>query len=173
MLTLTIPPKRDPIARLTLLGCAALVCYAVFASATAPQQASAQSDNIILIATPTLPVFVPTQEPVAVQSVPTAVPDQFVSGVVEQPAPQVIYVEQPAPVYVQAEPEVIVQEVAPVVIQNTPVVTYQTAVPETHRELPSGGALVMTATPAIGAPGFADSFAAPDPNAKCAFVGCL
>lgn len=170
MLTLNIPQRRDPIARLTLLACAALVVYAAFVSMTAPQQASAQSDEIILIATPTLPVFIPTEAPVLAQAVPTMVPEQVV---IQPPAPEVIYVEQPAPVYIEAAPEIIIQEVAPVVIQNTPVVTYQTAAPETHQELPNGGAIVMTATPAIGAPGFADSFAAPDPDAKCAFVGCL
>lgn len=170
MLTLNIPPRRDPIARLTLLACAALVVYAAFVSATAPQQASAQSEDIILIATPTLPVFVPTEVPALAQAVPTMVPEQVIQPV---PEPQVIYIEPPAPVYIEAEPEIIIQEVPPIIIENTPVITYQTAVPETHQALPSGGAIVMTATPAVGAPGFADSFAAPDPDAKCAFVGCL
>jgi hypothetical protein len=95
MLTLTIPPKRDPIARLTLLGCAALVCYAVFASATAPQQASAQAeqDPIIIVATPALPTPALAELPLL--------------GITE-PTPQTIYVEVPGPT---PPPEVVYVEV--------------------------------------------------------------
>lgn len=76
MLTLNIPQRRDPIARLTLLACAALVVYAAFVSMTAPQQASAQSEDIILIATPALPTPALSELPgVAAVPTPTAALD--------------------------------------------------------------------------------------------------
>lgn len=84
MLTLNIPQKRDPIARLTLLGCAALVVYAAFVSMTAPEPASAQAeqDPIIIVATPALPT--------------PALAEMPALGITE-PTPQTIYVEVPGP----------------------------------------------------------------------------
>lgn len=175
MLTLNIPPTRDPIARLSLIGCAVLICYAAFVSATAPESDSAHAEPIILIATPTLPV-VPTAAPALVQAAPTAIPEQvlaLVPPIVYAPTPEIVYAPPPPPIYVETAPEVIYVEPPPVVVEAPPVVTYITAVPETHQELPSGAAIIMTATPGVGDPGFVDSFTAPDPDARCAFVGCL
>lgn len=160
-MTLTIPYKRDPIARLLLFVMLAFVIYAALPSAPTP--AAAQSEPIILIATPTLPVFLPTTEPIAVQAVATPT----IQVVVEQPAPVII--EQPAPpIYIQDTPVVIVQEAPPVYVQDTPVVIVQTAVPEIHTELPSGAVIIETVAPVNPS-----DFVAPDPNAKCQFVGCL
>jgi hypothetical protein len=82
MLTLTIPPHRDPIARLALLASIAVVLYTAFTSATAPAQAQSDPPPVILIATPTLPIWQPTEAPALTLAAPT-------------PAPQVIYVLAP------------------------------------------------------------------------------
>lgn len=104
MLTLTIPPKKDPIARLTLLGCVALVCYAMFVSVTAPVPASAQAegDPIIIVATPALPT--PAGNPSELgMIVPTAPPIQAPIAAAP-PTPQTIYIEVPGPT---PQPEVV------------------------------------------------------------------
>lgn len=89
MLTLNIPPKRDPIARLSLIACAALVAYAAFVSATAPQQAAAQSDIIIIEATPTPALPTPSVPMGFAVAVPTPTP-----ALSEQPAAAPSWVDQ-------------------------------------------------------------------------------
>ncbi len=96
-MTLTIPPQKDPIARLSLLVCAAFVFYATFVSATAPQAVAAQSDPIVLIATPALPTAEPT--PALVLAMPTAEPIQV------QPVPEPAPVEPPSVAYSPPTPD--------------------------------------------------------------------
>ena len=71
-MTLSIPQRRDPAARIALIGMACAVIYLAFANVTAPDQARAQAD-IIIEATPALPT--PAQDsPAFAWSVPTPTP---------------------------------------------------------------------------------------------------
>lgn len=168
---LTLTQQKDPVARLSLIACALLVCYVALSSMTAPAQAQAP---VILIATPTLPL--PTEAPALVQAAPTMAPEQIAAQappIVIEPTPDVIYAEAPPPIVIESTPEIIYAEPpAPIVIESPPIIIVQTAASEIQQPLPGGGAIVL-ATPGPGDPGFADSFGAPDPTAHCQFVGCL
>jgi len=164
-LNLTIPHKRDPLARLTLFALVGLVAW-LGVTQPSPQAARATGD-VIILATPALPTLAPT-----------AVPPPTVAPVVVDAAPTMPPIEPPPPPEPQVIQQVIVQQViivaTPTEAPEQPTMLIITATPiEIGVQVPSGAIIIQTATPGPSDPGFADSFQQPDPQAKCQFVGCL
>ena len=149
-----LPTQRDPIARLSL---GALFIGALFVAFAAPSvpvdtaqaQVIATPQPIIVIATPTLGL--PTAQPAAVLAAPT-----FEPPTMPPPPPT-------------AEPQVIEVQV--------PVVVEVTAPPVEAPPEPTAAPLdrvIILPTATQTREEFIASFGpTPDPNAKCAFVGCI
>ena len=163
---LYLPTQRDPIARLALC---VLSGAALFVAVVAPSmptdvqaQANATPQAIVVIATPTLGA--PTAEAAPAVELPaptlaTEAPEQPTESA-PPPEPQVIEVQVPVYVEVTAEPP--------------PPPPEPTQSPEPTAESIPPGAIIILPTATQTAQEFIDSFGpAPDPAAKCAFVGCL
>lgn len=154
---LQLPAQRDPIARLApfALGSAALWLAVVTPTAPADVQAQvlATPAPIIVIATPTAAPVGPTTAPAAQLVAPTmAIPTEL---------------PPPPPT---AEPQVIVVEVTPLPTEAPPEPT--TPPVPANQTTASGVQIVPTAT--MTRDEFIASFGpTPEPNAKCAFIGCL
>lgn len=169
--TLNLPRHRDPIARLTLVGLIVVVTWIGITQPT-PQSTSAQ-EPIIVLATPALRQL-PTSSLASVQDLatpaqpqPTAAPQPGVELAAPTIDPAQLAQQQPT----APPPEhVIVERVVEVrqIIVATPTAEMAPP-PEDEQQATSGG----FATPGPGDRGFADSFATPDPAAKCQFIGCL
>lgn len=135
MTPFTTPTRRDPIARLTLIGCAAMVVWAGFTSATAPPpSADAAPADIILIATPALPTPAPTDAPALMLAAPTPEPQVvYVEVPAPAPAPEVVYVE----VQAQTTPDVAPQFAAPAPDMQYGTDAFNHALVEARQELPT------------------------------------
>src|SRR4051794_31489997 len=105
MLTLNIPQKNDPIARIVLFALIALALYANVITLGPPANAQSASGAIILLATlqagdlptPALPTAAPGAAELALGQ-PTPAPAQIVYVEVPAPTPppEIVYVEVPA-----------------------------------------------------------------------------
>lgn len=96
MMTLRIPPRRDPIARIALIALFGLALYANVVSLSTPAQAQGgAAGTIIYMATPT-------------PALPTPALAAPALGLID-PTPQTIYIEVPGPT---PPPEVVYVEVS-------------------------------------------------------------
>lgn len=150
----------NPIARTT--GTAILVvALALALAAMWPQGATtAHEAPIVVIATPALPTIqLPTAPPAPTEApaaAPTLAPPTMPPlPTQEPPAPQIV-----------VEKQIIIQQV------TVPPPPTEPPAPPTATPLPAG-TLIILPTQAPSNQEFIDSFAAPSPNATCAFVGCL
>lgn len=96
--TLTIPQHRDPVARVALAACALALVWLAITSALPAASAQEQPRFVVVVATPTLPVLIPTEAPVVAPAVsaPTVVPTFVPTEAPPAPAPAVVVA--PAPV---------------------------------------------------------------------------
>lgn len=145
MLTLTIPNRRDPLPRAVLLALVAVVVYAAFASASAPEQARAQAD-IIIVATPQLPQFTPVPElalisatpaPLQAFAPPEIAPAEIVYVEVQSPAPppEIVYVEAQTETAPPAAPQEFAPAADPATQYGTP--EFNAALVEVRNDLPT------------------------------------
>jgi hypothetical protein len=146
---LQLPAQRDPVARLALFALGSAALWLAVAAPGAPPQVEAQAlatpVPIIVITTATTEPVQPTAAPAVQLAAPTLAPQ------VEQPPPPT------------AEPQLV-----ELVIEVTPVPTEPPVA-----ALPAGS-IVILPTATMPRDEFIASFGpTPDPNAKCAFVGCL
>lgn len=147
---LNLPTQRDPLARAALVALVAAACWLALSTPSVPAAA-----ETALIATPTIGIL-PTQAPTEAP-LPTTMP------VVAQAAPT--FAPPPTP-----EPVIVVEQVI-VEVTAVPTEAPPTAAPPT--EAPAM-VIVVYPTPTQTRQEFIDSFGpTPDPNAKCAFIGCL
>jgi hypothetical protein len=152
--SLVLPAQRDPIARLALFTLGSAALWLAVAAPSAPAQVEAQalatSGPIIVIATPTAGIVEPTAVPVVELAASTAEPPT----------------EAPPPA---AEPRAV-----EVVVEVTAVPTEPPAPTEPPVTALPAGSIVILPTATMTRDEFIASFGPmPDPNAKCAFVGCL
>ena len=102
MLSLSIPAKRDPIARSVLLGLVGLVCFLAIARFDVAAPEAAQAQGVIILGTPVPTPALPTPEPgqLAIVTTPELImvpPPGSPMAVNQAPANyQPIPVEQPA-----------------------------------------------------------------------------
>jgi len=146
---------------LTLIGLA--MAYAP----ARPEPTTAQAAPVIIIATPALSQpNPPTPAAVSSDRAPSAA---LAAATVVPPT------EAPT----TAEPQIVYIEVTSVPTEAPPTAEPPTEAPtnEPPRPTPAGQTLasgvIILPTPGPGDPGFAESFATPDPKAKCLFVGCI
>lgn len=169
--TTHLPASRASYDRAVLAGVVAfIVLAAISAHLLTPTvaQPTAPVDPIIMIATarpPAIAVAPPDHAPAAHAPVPTLVPTiapTDIPALAPAPAP----VEAPAPI----EPAPAVEAApapAPVAPTPYPVMTAQPAICETGC---NGGVGPVKVAP-LAPP--AAEFTAPDPRARCQFIGCL
>ncbi len=154
---LQLPTQRDPLARLALFALVGVACWLALSAPAVPTAAQAEA---FVIATPTigiLPTQAPTAAPIVVQAAPTVDPPT------NPPAPtaEPVVIERQIIVEVTAPPQP-TDPPAP-----SPTAPLMVLVP--------GNTIIVIATPETQSDAeFIASFGpTPDPNARCAFVGCL
>lgn len=186
LLTLTIPPRRDPVARLALLFLVGVVCAAMYFTATSAVQATAQAEEqrIFIEPTPTLPTAAPGEAPAfaLAQPTPTAqswidqrltavagAADNFANAqaaqlAAEQAEAQRLAAEQAAAIEAQRQAAERAQYLANVGAQAPHSPRGDVAHPSTPdvQELPSGALIVTEPAPSVV-----------DPNAQAVAVPAL
>src|SRR5262245_14652067 len=144
---------------LTLIGLA--MAYAPARS----EATTAQAAPVIIIATPALSR--PDPPTPAAGSIDRAPSAALAAATVAPPTMQ----------EATAEPQIVYVEVTAAPTEAPPATEPPTEAPTSAPPTPAGQRLasgvIILPTPGPGDPGFAESFATPDPNAKCLFVGCI
>lgn len=133
---LSIPRQRDPAARLALLVATGLVAWIGVTQAVPAAQA--ERPQVILIATPTLPIATeaPTAVPVVLQAAPTMAPvlaEQLPTPEPPQPVIQQVVVE--APVYIPIAADAPAADPPPIAEVGS--AEYQQSVMDVYKTLPT------------------------------------